>query len=74
MPSYWAEPNTTIAVVVLAVLLLSVLVWLAVHQRRSTLRLRALAMTDELTGVPNRRAVLALLAKLLRSVDRCPLF
>jgi len=53
-------------VVVLAVLLLAVLVWLAVHQRRTGLRLRALAMTDELTGVPNRRALLALLAQVLR--------
>jgi len=54
------------AVVVLTVMLLAMLVWLAVHQRRSAQRLGALAMTDELTGVPNRRAVLALLAQLLR--------
>jgi diguanylate cyclase (GGDEF)-like protein len=54
------------AVVVLTALLLAMLVWLAAHHRRSTLRLHALAMTDELTAVPNRRAVLALLAQLLR--------
>ena len=58
--------NLRTAVIVLTALLLAVLVWLAVHQRRSTLRLRGLAMTDELTGVPNRRAVLAQLAQLLR--------
>ena len=39
---------------------------LAVHQRRTTLRMRTLAMTDELTGVPNRRDVLRRLEELLR--------
>ena len=58
--------NLRNAVVVLTVLLVAMLVWLAVHQRRSTLRLKSLAMTDELTGVSNRRAVLGLLAQLLR--------
>jgi len=58
--------NLRTAVVVLAALLLAMLVWLAVYQRRTTLRLRALAMTDELTDLPNRRAVLGLLAQLLR--------
>jgi diguanylate cyclase (GGDEF)-like protein len=58
--------NLRTAVVVLAALLLAMLVWLAVYQRRTTLRLHALAMTDELTGLPNRRSVLGLLAQLLR--------
>jgi diguanylate cyclase (GGDEF)-like protein len=58
--------NLRTAVVVLTVLLVAVLIWLAVHQRRTALRLKGLAMTDELTGVPNRRAVLGLLAQLLR--------
>lgn len=46
------------AVIGLVALLALVLASLAVYQRRSTLRMRRLAMTDELTGVPNRRAVL----------------
>lgn len=54
------------AVIVLTVLLLAMLAVLAVHQRRNSLRLRTLAMTDELTGVSNRRAVLTGLAQLLR--------
>jgi diguanylate cyclase (GGDEF)-like protein len=54
------------AVIVLTALLAALLATLAVYQRRSTLRMRELAMTDELTGVPNRRAVLAQLGLLLR--------
>jgi diguanylate cyclase (GGDEF)-like protein len=42
---------------------------LAVFQHRSTLRMHLLAMTDELTGVPNRRAVLGRLDPLLRRDD-----
>jgi len=52
-------------VIALGVLLLLLLATLAIHQRRSTLRMRALALTDELTGAPNRRAVLARLAAAL---------
>jgi diguanylate cyclase (GGDEF)-like protein len=52
--------------IVLTVLLAVMLATLAIHQRRSTLRMRVLAMTDELTGVPNRRDVLRRLEELLR--------
>jgi diguanylate cyclase (GGDEF)-like protein len=57
------------AVIVLAFVLALLLAALALHQRRTTLRMRVLAMTDELTGVPNRRAVLSQLAPLLRRND-----
>jgi diguanylate cyclase (GGDEF)-like protein len=53
-------------VIVLTVLLLAVLATLAVLQRRTSLRLRSLAMTDELTGVPNRRALISQLSAMLR--------
>ena len=46
------------AVIVLTVILVFVLAAVAVHQWRTTRRMRRLALTDELTGVPNRRAVL----------------
>jgi diguanylate cyclase (GGDEF)-like protein len=59
-------------VIVLTVILALLLSLLALHQRRMTLRLRSLAMTDELTGVPNRRAVLSQLAPLLRTPDALP--
>ena len=45
-------------VILLIVLLVAVLIVLAVYQARTTREMRRLAMTDELTGLPNRRAVL----------------
>jgi len=61
--------GVVIALTVILALLLSAL---ALHQRRTTLRMRSLAMTDELTGVPNRRAVLARLEPLLAQSDKSP--
>lgn len=58
------------AVITLTVILAGLLATLAIHQWRSTHRMRKLAMTDELTGVPNRRAVLARLAPLLEPSAR----
>ena len=52
--------------IALTVLLAAMLATLAIHQRRSNQRMRVLAMTDELTGVPNRRDVLTRLEELLR--------
>ncbi len=57
------------AVIVLSATLVLVLATLAVYQRRSALRMRFLALTDELTGVPNRRSVLSRLDPLLREPD-----
>jgi diguanylate cyclase (GGDEF)-like protein len=60
-------------VILLAATLAAVLALLAVHQRRSALRMKDLALTDELTGVPNRRSVLSRLEPLLRdgTAGRC---
>jgi diguanylate cyclase (GGDEF)-like protein len=60
-------------VIILTISLVLLLTLLAVFQHRSTLRMHLLAMTDELTGVPNRRAVLSHLEPLLRrdSVEPC---
>jgi diguanylate cyclase (GGDEF)-like protein len=57
------------AVIVLSATLVLVLATLAVHQRRNALRMRYLALTDELTAVPNRRSVLSRLEPLLRDPD-----
>ena len=60
-------------VIILTISLVLLLTLLAVFQHRSTLRMHLLAMTDEHTGVPNRRAVLNRLEPLLRrdSVEPC---
>jgi diguanylate cyclase (GGDEF)-like protein len=58
--------------IVLTVLLAGLLATIAVRQRRATLRMRKLALTDELTGVPNRRDVLNRLEALLADPDANP--
>ncbi|WP_218042794.1 diguanylate cyclase [Steroidobacter gossypii] len=58
--------NLQRVVIALTVALALLLATLAIHQWRSKRRMRTLAMTDELTGVPNRRAVLSRLAPLLQ--------
>lgn len=59
--------NLQAVVIALTVALAVMLLALVLHQRRTTMRMRSLAMTDELTGVPNRRAVLARLEPLLNT-------
>ena len=59
-------------VIVLSLSLLALLTIMALWQRRHAQRLHALAMTDELTGAPNRRAVLTHLEALLRRGDEPP--
>lgn len=54
------------AVILLSATLVLLLATLAVHQRRHALRMKYLALTDELTDVPNRRSVLSRLDPLLR--------
>jgi diguanylate cyclase (GGDEF)-like protein len=53
------------AVIALTAVLVALLATLVVRQRRSAARMHTLAMTDELTGVPNRRSALARLDGLL---------
>lgn len=59
--------NLQFVVIVLTVVLAAVLFALALHQRRTSIRMHTLAMTDELTSVPNRRAVFARLEPVLQS-------
>lgn len=59
-------------VIALTAVLAALLATLVVRQRRSAARMHTLAMTDELTGVPNRRSALARLESLLaRSHSSC---
>ncbi len=63
----------TVAIGLAAVLLagLGALVW---RHRRTSVAMRGLAMTDELTGLPNRRAALAEIeSQLARSAPNCAL-
>jgi len=57
------------AVILLSVLLLGLLTTMVLRQRRGARRMHALAMTDELTGAPNRRALLNHLETLLQRGD-----
>jgi diguanylate cyclase (GGDEF)-like protein len=59
------------AVIVLIVVLAAVLATLAWRGRRTSQAMRTLAMTDELTGVPNRRQVLAQLDQFLSAGNGC---
>jgi len=60
-----------IVAVTLAALLAVVLGLLAWRHRRTSRTMETLAMTDELTGLPNRRAVLAQLAQVLAGGKAC---
>ena len=59
-------------VIAMGVALGAVLIWLVILNRGRALRMGSLAMTDELTQAPNRRAVLLLLGKLLQRPEAAP--
>ncbi len=60
-----------VVVIALAGVLAIVLGLLAWRHRQTSRRMHALALTDELTGLPNRRAVLTRLDELLRAEHAC---
>ena len=60
-----------IVAITLAALLAALLGVLAWRHRRTSRTMQMLAMTDELTGLPNRRAVLAQLAEVLAAGKTC---
>jgi diguanylate cyclase (GGDEF)-like protein len=59
-------------VIALGVALGAVALWLVILNRGRARRMGSLAMTDELTQVPNRRAVLARLSQLLKGPEPAP--
>jgi diguanylate cyclase (GGDEF)-like protein len=59
-------------VIVLGVALGAILIWLLLLNRIQARRMGSLAMTDELTQAPNRRAVLAMLNRLLKRPEAAP--
>jgi diguanylate cyclase (GGDEF)-like protein len=59
-------------VIALGVALGAVLIWLVLLHRGRARRMGSLAMTDELTQAPNRRAVLAMLSELLKRPEANP--
>ena len=59
-------------VIGLGMALAAVLIWLVLLNRGRARRMGSLAMTDELTKSPNRRAVLARLSELLRGPEPGP--
>ena len=59
-------------VIGLGVALGAVLIWLVILNRGRARRMGSLAMTDELTKSPNRRAVLARLSELLKAPEPGP--
>jgi len=59
-------------VIALGVALGAVLIWLVILNRGRALRMGSLAMTDELTSAPNRRAVLMRLSQLLQRPEGGP--
>ncbi len=59
-------------VIGLGIALGAVLIWLVLLNRGRARRMGSLAMTDELTKSPNRRAVLARLSELLKGPESEP--
>jgi diguanylate cyclase (GGDEF)-like protein len=59
-------------VIALGIALAAVLIWLVILNRGRAQRMGSLAMTDELTQAPNRRAVLSLLSELLKRPEASP--